>query len=237
MIADTLVVLIHGSWVGGWCWRPVERLLRNRQIETAAPTLTGLGDRYHLARERTGLNDHTADIAEFLRYVDQENVVLVGHSYGAAVATEVAMSCPAKIRAVIVLDGHLTEAGRSLNETYPELQQILAPFVDPHNPQVVRPVGADMLGLPDTDDTKVLEARLRPLPIRANEDKAQFSGADLACARYYIRFTGFPLFAETAAKAQKKGWQVSGIDTGHMGITTDPERIVEAIARIVDPKR
>ena len=237
MIADTLVVLIHGSWVGGWCWRPVERLLRNRQIASAAPTLTGLGDRYHLARERTGLSDHTADIAEFLRYVDQEDIVLVGHSYGAAVATEVAMACPAKVRAVIVLDGHLTEAGRSLNETYPNLQQILAPYVDPLNPQVIQPVSAAMLGLPDTDDTKTLEARLRPLPIRANEDKARYSGADLACERSYIRFTGFPFFEETAAKAQQKGWEVSGIDTGHMGITTYPERVAEAIARIVDLKR
>ena len=42
-------VLVHGAWHGGWCWRAVARSLRADGHEVHAPSLTGLGDRRHLA--------------------------------------------------------------------------------------------------------------------------------------------------------------------------------------------
>jgi hypothetical protein len=41
-------VLVHGAWLGGWCWKKVTPLLRAAGHNVFAPTLTGLGERSHL---------------------------------------------------------------------------------------------------------------------------------------------------------------------------------------------
>jgi hypothetical protein len=38
-------VLVHGAWIGGWCWRPNAQALRKAGHEVFTPTLTGLGER------------------------------------------------------------------------------------------------------------------------------------------------------------------------------------------------
>jgi hypothetical protein len=43
-------VLVHGANLGGWCYQRVSRLLRRAGHEVYTPTLTGLGERSHLAR-------------------------------------------------------------------------------------------------------------------------------------------------------------------------------------------
>jgi hypothetical protein len=51
-------VLVHPAWLGSWCWKKVIPLLRVRGHEIFTPTLTGLGERAHLARLDTGLETH-----------------------------------------------------------------------------------------------------------------------------------------------------------------------------------
>ena len=41
-------VLAHGSWHGGWCWRPVADRLQAAGHRVFAPSFTGMGDRAHL---------------------------------------------------------------------------------------------------------------------------------------------------------------------------------------------
>ncbi|MCV6902973.1 MAG: alpha/beta fold hydrolase, partial [Achromobacter xylosoxidans] len=41
-------VLAHGSWHGGWCWRPVAERLRAAGHRVYTPSFTGMGDRAHL---------------------------------------------------------------------------------------------------------------------------------------------------------------------------------------------
>ena len=42
-------VIVHGGWGGGWEWTAVARALRERGHEVYTPTLTGMGERAHLA--------------------------------------------------------------------------------------------------------------------------------------------------------------------------------------------
>lgn len=55
-----------------------------------APTLTGLGDRAHLAAAGTGLAIHVEDVVARLETDDLREVVLVGHSSSGAVISGVA---------------------------------------------------------------------------------------------------------------------------------------------------
>ena len=78
-------VLIHGAWHGGWCWRFVRPLLGKHQV--FAPSLTGLGERKHLAGPAVNLDTHIEDVVNLLEMEDLRDVVLVGHSYGGMVVT------------------------------------------------------------------------------------------------------------------------------------------------------
>ncbi len=58
----TAFVLVHGAFHGGWCWRHVAARLRAVGHEVFTPTLTGLGERHHLASRETDLETHVQDI-------------------------------------------------------------------------------------------------------------------------------------------------------------------------------
>jgi hypothetical protein len=63
-------VLVGGAWLGGWCWRPVARLLRNRRHDVYPATLTGLGERAHLANPQGDLDTHITDVTNLIEFED-----------------------------------------------------------------------------------------------------------------------------------------------------------------------
>jgi hypothetical protein len=54
----TTFVLVHGAWHGGWCWRFVAPMLRHAGHDVYTASLTGLGDRAHLAWPEIDLELH-----------------------------------------------------------------------------------------------------------------------------------------------------------------------------------
>ena len=61
-------VLIHGAWAGGWEWREVERLLRERGHEVTRPTLAGVGERSHLSSAAVTLATHVEDVVRHFEF-------------------------------------------------------------------------------------------------------------------------------------------------------------------------
>jgi len=110
----TTFVLVHGAWHGGWCWRFVAPMLRRAGHEVFTPTLTGLGERAHLARPGIDLDLHVQDVAAVLEMEDLRDVVLLGHSYGGMVITGTAERCPERIRRLIYLDAFVPQNGECL---------------------------------------------------------------------------------------------------------------------------
>ena len=114
-------VLVHGAWAGGWKWRFVAPLLRRARHEVFTPTLTGLGERGHLASADIDLEVHVEDVVALLEMEDLREVVLVGHSYGGMVVTGVAERAPGRIRRLVHLDAFVPEDGRcALDYVVPE---------------------------------------------------------------------------------------------------------------------
>ena len=112
-------VLVHPAWFGGWCWKKVSPLLRARGHDVFTPTLTGLGDRAHLARPEVGLATHVEDVANVLMYEDLSGVVLVGNSSGGMVITGVADRAPERIGRLVYLDNFEPEDGQCLLDLVP----------------------------------------------------------------------------------------------------------------------
>ncbi len=78
------IVLVHGAFHGAWCWERLRAVLDERALPSIAVDLPGHGE------STAPLGDLHADadhVAAVLADMDEE-VVLVGHSYGGAVITQ-----------------------------------------------------------------------------------------------------------------------------------------------------
>jgi pimeloyl-ACP methyl ester carboxylesterase len=108
-------VIVHGAWGGGWDWKHVDQLLAADGNKVYRPTLTGQGERSHLASTNIDLETHIQDIVNVILWEDLHDVVLVGHSYGGMVITGVADHVPDRIQHVVYLDAFVPNDGECAN--------------------------------------------------------------------------------------------------------------------------
>jgi pimeloyl-ACP methyl ester carboxylesterase len=97
-------VLVPGAWLGGWAWRGVAGRLRDRGHDVHPVTLTGLGDRAHLAGPQVDLETHITDIVNAIEFEELRDVVLVGHSYGGTPITGAADRVTDRVARVVYVD-------------------------------------------------------------------------------------------------------------------------------------
>ena len=109
-------VIVHGAFGGGWQWGQVSALLRARGHEVYTPSLTGFGERVHLATPETGLETHIQDIVNVIRYEDLDRVVLACQSYGGMVVTGVADRAPERLAHLIYLNALVPQDGQAAFE-------------------------------------------------------------------------------------------------------------------------
>src|SRR5919205_1624459 len=100
----TNYVLVGGAWLGGWCWKPVARRLRDNDHDAYPVALTGLGERVHLASPQVDLETHITDVVNLIEFEDLHGVVLLGHSYAGLVVTGVADRVAERIFQLVYLD-------------------------------------------------------------------------------------------------------------------------------------
>ena len=115
----TTYVLVGGAWLGGWCWRSVARRLRDNGHDAYPVTLTGLGERVHLASPEIDLDTHITDVVNLIKFEDLHDVALLGHSYASLVITGAADRIPDRISQLVYLDTAPLPDGTVLIETFP----------------------------------------------------------------------------------------------------------------------
>ncbi|MBI3023907.1 MAG: alpha/beta fold hydrolase, partial [Thaumarchaeota archaeon] len=100
----TTFVLVPGAWLGGWAWKKVAPLLEKEGHEVHSITLTGMGDRVHLASKDVDIETAVQDVLNVINYNDLDDFVLVGHSFAGKVVAAVADRVPKKVRVLLYLD-------------------------------------------------------------------------------------------------------------------------------------
>src|SRR5918992_1767821 len=115
----SVYVLVGGGWLGGWWWQRVARRLREEGHDAYPATLTGLGERVHLASPEVDLDTHITDVVNLFEFEDLQDVVLLGHSYAGLVVTGVADRVPDRISLLVYLDTGPIPNGTALIETFP----------------------------------------------------------------------------------------------------------------------
>src|SRR5687768_9657964 len=112
-------VLVGGGWLGGWCWQGIARQLRKEGHDVYPVTLTGHGERVHLASPQVDLEAHITDVVNLIEFEDLHDVVLLGHSYAGIVVTGVADRVPDRISQLVYLDTGPLPDGTAIIETFP----------------------------------------------------------------------------------------------------------------------
>ena len=88
--------------------------MREKGCIVYRPTLTGQGEKVHLATTSVGLTTHINDVVNMILFEDLHDIILIGHSYGGMVVTGVADSLPGRIKKLIYLDAMVPENGESV---------------------------------------------------------------------------------------------------------------------------
>jgi pimeloyl-ACP methyl ester carboxylesterase len=225
-------VVIHGAWSAGWAWKKMRPLLRAAGHEIFTPSLTGVGERSHLAGPDVGVETHVQDIVNVLFYEDLSDVILIGHSYGGMVATAVADRASERIRRVVYLDAFVPQDGQSLASLAPSGRAAQPPTsaddwqVEP-NPTP-----------PDTspeDRTWIMERR-GAQSRKTFVEPVHLTGAIDQLPRTYIYCLqpgpGDHFHQFRARARSEPGWQYQEIDATHNPHITVPDRLAEILLGI-----
>ena len=101
-MADPIdILLVHGSWHGGWAWDGIAEPLRARGHRVLAPCLKGLGSDAANLAEDIGLHAHVDQLETLVREQDLQDFLLVGHSYGGALAQALEPRIADRLHAVV----------------------------------------------------------------------------------------------------------------------------------------
>jgi pimeloyl-ACP methyl ester carboxylesterase len=161
----TTFVLVPGFWLGAWAWRPVAADLRQHGHDVYPVSLTGLGERAHLARPDTDLEVHVTDVVNLLTYEDLSDVVLVGHSYGGSVVTAAAARAAGRVSQLVYVDsGPLPDGVAQADFTPPPERERNEALVAGQGDgwRLPPPPWADLAaGVPGVDDSTVALLRAR----------------------------------------------------------------------------
>jgi pimeloyl-ACP methyl ester carboxylesterase len=225
-------LLVPGAWLGGWCFHEVAARLRVAGNEVVPATLTGLGERSHLLTPEIDLATHVADVEAMLRYRDMRDVLLVGHSYGGTVITQVAEQVADRLRGLIYLDASVPDDGCSNNDVVGAemAARLRASAVSDGDGWRVPP--ADHVATRMTGALREwLAARLTPHPLPCFEDRTSLhSAAAAALPRAFIRTTHSELYDRLLAKARARGWHCQDLSGGHYAMLTEPDAMAAALA-------
>ncbi|MCC6201442.1 MAG: alpha/beta hydrolase [Gammaproteobacteria bacterium] len=107
-------VLVHGAWSGAHGFRHVRRLLRAAGHDVYTPSLTGLGERVHLASPLVGLGTHVRDVVNCVLFEDLRDIVLLGYSYGGFVVTGALEHIADHVRELVYLDAFVPGDGETV---------------------------------------------------------------------------------------------------------------------------
>jgi pimeloyl-ACP methyl ester carboxylesterase len=186
-------VLVHGAFHGGWCWQKVRLALEAAGSTVYTPTLTGLGERAHLASPAISIGTHIDDVVRMLEFESLSDVVLVGHSYAGVVVTAVADRAAQRLSRLVYLDAVVPRDGQCLFDcARPEFRKQIEEQVHAQGAGWQVPVpSAQRLGLVRDDDIAWTVPRLVPHPYRTFHEPVHLSSTISSLVpRTYINCIG-----------------------------------------------
>ncbi|MYA29757.1 MAG: alpha/beta hydrolase [Gammaproteobacteria bacterium] len=237
-------ILVHGTWLGGWSWQFVRRILEQAGHDVYAPSLTGCGDRAHTTSPDVGLDTHIQDIVNIIDFESLDDVILVGHSFAGMVITGVADARRERIRRIVFFDA-LVPAGDRMSGVSRtpegELSQYfikrMEKFVDGYRMDYFDSYPLKMV-VPDSEPElqALLKEKITLHPMRAWSDVLELkNGGWEGLPRTYIHCVGqeYSMTSDfMVGPAREPGWQFIEMDIPRGGMLTHPELVAETFVNL-----
>ena len=222
-------VLVPGAWLGAWAWQGVTSILEKEGHSAYPVTLTGMGDRVHLASENVGMETAIQDVLNVVKYEEIGEFVLVGHSFAGKVAAAVADRVPDRVRKVIYLDAFRPERVKAPQGGFDPSGEFGPPPPGAHGipltEAIVARIGKDVQGA----NLQRMMSLGTPFPIKLAEDPITLSKNYDGVKEAYIfcSLSGDPVDEITAGKWGKLVGPYKVIETGHWPMITKPEELAK----------
>lgn len=238
--ARPTIVLVHGAWADTSSWSGVAKRLIDRGYSVTA-----------VANPLRSLSGDAAYLRKYLDTIDGP-VVLVGHSYGAAVITNAATG-DSDVTALVYVDGSVPDEGMTvaslagpdsaLSVEDPTTVFDFVPRSLPPTPatDVYLKAGtfrtAFANGLP-SEDARVLGAIQRPITFGALNEPSGVP-AWRTIPSWYLIGTRDHVIPPAAQRqmAQRAGATISYVEEGHLGLISNPKAVTNVIDRAVKATR
>ncbi len=249
-----ILLLIHGSWCGAWCWDGVILALARhaqvggRGVRVIAPDLPGHASRYRseLKRHRQlNLQDYRNAVVDVILRHDLHRVILVGHSMAGTFLHEVVAACPDRIALAVYVAGLVPQDGQCV-------QSLFVPFAGPDWMAGVAnfPVGEQgirwgaravtrwLLGHDmDAISFHRMVTETLPDPVAAQVHKVSWSGFRWTCDRTYIVCTRDRLLSPSRQRQMAEklgpGTGVLELQSGHVAPLEKPRELAELLGKTV----
>ncbi|MDF0488510.1 alpha/beta hydrolase [Sphingomonas sp. H39-1-10] len=221
------IVLVHGAWADGSSWSRVIRLIQQKGFPVRAVQLplTGLGD------DSTTTRRALADIVG--------PIVLVGHSWGGSVITEVGLDADADVKALVYIAAFANDAGQSGSD-------LLAPYPTPGVMGAIRPYGEGFLLITDAGmadviahdlpatETKALAAIQRPLATSSFGDRVSTPAWRSLPSWYVVAQDDRAISPQMQRDfATRMGAQITELASSHMVVLSHPGEVTDVILAAV----
>lgn len=229
-------ILVPGAWLGAWAWKDVAPLIEKEGHSAYPVTLTGMGERVHLATKDVGMETAIQDVLNVIKFNDVDDFILVGHSFAGKVAAAVADRTHERTRKVIYLDAFRPERVTKPQGAFNPAAEFGPPpqgtYAIPLTEEIIRRIGKDVQG----ENLRRMKDLATPWPVKLAADPVTLSKNYLGVKEAYVFCTlsGDPVDEIIAGKWGKLEGPHRVIEAGHWPMITKPDELAEDILALAE---
>ena len=227
-------ILIPGAWLGAWAWKEVTPILEQEGQSAYPVTLTGMGEKVHLASKDVGMETAIQDVLNVIKYNDLDDFVLVGHSFAGKVAAAVADRAHDNVQKVIYVDAFRPEIVREPQGGFDPTREFGPPpqggNAIPLTEETIERIGKDVVG----EKRKWMMSMATPWPIKLAKDSITLSKNYEEAKETYVFCTlsGDPVDEIIAGKWGRLFGPYKIIETGHWPMITKPKELAKDLVSL-----
>lgn len=230
------IILIHGAWMGSWCWDKVHPHLSAGGHRPLAIDLPGRPNN-EMAAEDVSLDAFTGDVLQVLDGF-AEPAILVGHSLGGVTLSEVAERAPEQVQALVYVTAFMLRDGESAREVLRDDDSIVRASRKISNDGLTSSLRLDKLREAlcadcSTDDYERARSLVVPEALAVARTPVHTTAQRFGLVpRFYIecrRDRTIPLHAQRRMVEAMPCIEVFSMDTSHSPFFAAPEQLARHI--------
>lgn len=228
-------VFVHGAWANSLTFKSIDSTLTAQGNNVYRLSLTGMGERRHLASPNISLTTHIADIVNLIQVEDLHDIILVGHSYGGMVISGVVEQVPERVKQLIYVDAFVPNDGEGLLTS----KIVASPTAVINNASIEANTKDGFIKMPLSF---VKDAELQPLKTFTEPIRITNPAASKIASTYILMVVRGTApekadFYRAAERAKQRGWQVLYETGNHVALLYNTTYFTQLLEQIGSNKK